>query len=287
MSSSTNHVHKRRIRFASSNIGSLTGKSMELIDAMRRRRINVACIQETRWKGHKAKALDDFKLWYLGDESGRGGVGIVVDKDLKNEVVDVKRLGDRIISIKLVLDNEVINIARAYAPQAGLDESVKIQFWEHMDGLVQGFGSGDKIIIGGDLNGHVGRDHRGFEEVHGGYGVGERNEEGISVLDFAIAFDLCITNTFFKKRDEHLITYKSGHHASQIDFFLTRRFDRPLCKDCKIIPGESLTAQRRLMVLDMYLSTGKRKKAKQVCPKIRWGRFQGVLLESFFDKVAL
>ncbi|XP_043687611.1 craniofacial development protein 2-like [Telopea speciosissima] len=262
MSFNTNYVRKRRIRFASWNIGSLTGKSMELIDVMRRRRINVACIQETRWKGHKAKALDDYKLWYLGDDSGRGGVGIVVDKDLKNEVVDVKRVGDRIISIRLVLDNEVINIVSAYAPQAGLDESVKIQFWEHMDGLVQSFGLGEKIIIGGDLNRHVGRDRRGYEEVHRGYGVGERNEEGISVLDFAIAFDLCIANTFFEKRHEHLLTYKSGQHASQIDFFLTRRSDKLLCKNCKVIPGESLTTQHRLMVLDMHLSTRQRRKEK-------------------------
>ncbi|XP_043710423.1 uncharacterized protein LOC122659376 [Telopea speciosissima] len=272
MSFTTNLVCKHRIRFASWNIGSLTGKSLELIDVMRRRRINVACIQKTRWKGHKAKALDDFKLWYLGDESGRGGVGIVVDKDLKNEVVDIKRFGDRILSIKLVLDNEVINIVSAYAPQAGLDESFKLQFWEHMDGLVQGFGQGEKIVIGGDLNGLVGRDRRGYEEIHEGYGVGERNEEGISVLDFAIAFDLCIANTFFKKRDEHLITYKSGQHASQIDFFLTKRSDRLLCKDCKVIPGESLTTQHRLVVLDMYPGTRQRKKEKQVCPKIRWGR---------------
>ncbi|XP_042477669.1 uncharacterized protein LOC122059028 [Macadamia integrifolia] len=110
--------NKRRIRCASWNIGSLTGKSLELIDVMRRRRINIACIQETRWKGMKAKMLDDFKLWYLGDQNGRGGVGIVVDKDLKNDVVDVKRVGDSIISLKLELDKEVVNIIDVFAPQA-------------------------------------------------------------------------------------------------------------------------------------------------------------------------
>ncbi|XP_042483869.1 uncharacterized protein LOC122064208 [Macadamia integrifolia] len=104
------------------------GKSLELIDVMRRRRINIACIQETRWKGMKAKMLDEFKLWYVGDQSGRGGVGIVVDKDLKNDVVDVKRVRGRIISLKLVLDKEVVNFISVYAPQAGLDESCKLQF---------------------------------------------------------------------------------------------------------------------------------------------------------------
>ena len=36
--------------------------------------------------------------------------------------------------------------------------------------------------------------------------MGEKNEEGERVTDFAIAFDLSIVNTFFEKRPEHLVT---------------------------------------------------------------------------------
>ncbi|XP_042519222.1 craniofacial development protein 2-like [Macadamia integrifolia] len=142
--------------------------------------------------------LDDFKLWYLGDQSGRGRVGIVVDKDLKNNVVDAKRVGDKIISLKMVLDKKVVNIISVYAPQAGLDESCKLQFWEHMDELMHSFRVDEKIIMGGNLNGHIWKDRRSYIEVHRGYGVGERNEEGTSVLDFATAYDLSIANIFFR-----------------------------------------------------------------------------------------
>ena len=45
-----------------------------------------------------------------------------------------------------------------------------------------------RIIVCGDLNGHVGSNRRGCEEVHGGYGIGEVNEEGVKVLDFAVAY---------------------------------------------------------------------------------------------------
>ena len=37
--------------------------------------------------------------------------------------------------------------------------------------------------------------------------------------------------------------FKSEHNKTQIDYFLTRNSDRKLCKDCKIIPGESLATQ--------------------------------------------
>ena len=69
-------------------------------------------------------------------------------------------------------------------------------FWEDLDHLVRAVPSSEKLFIGGDLNGHVGASSVGFEVVHGGFGYGSRNQEGEEVLDFAIAFDLVIANTF-------------------------------------------------------------------------------------------
>lgn len=55
-----------------------------------------------------------------------------------------------------------------------------------------------------------------------------------------MAQDLAIIKSFFKKNPEHLVTYKSGRHSTQIDAILTNRV-----KNCKVIPGE------RLVVMDM------------------------------------
>jgi exonuclease III len=54
------------------------------VDVAIRRRVNILCIQETKWKGQKAKEVDDtgFKLWYTGASSGRNGVDILIDKSL-------------------------------------------------------------------------------------------------------------------------------------------------------------------------------------------------------------
>jgi len=54
-----------RIPIGSWNVGSLTGKLRELVDAAIRRRVNILCVQETKWKGKKAKEVEDtgFKLW--------------------------------------------------------------------------------------------------------------------------------------------------------------------------------------------------------------------------------
>ena len=44
-------VEPTRIRLGSWNVGSLTGKLRELVDTATRRRVNILCVQETKWKG--------------------------------------------------------------------------------------------------------------------------------------------------------------------------------------------------------------------------------------------
>src|SRR5262245_42560658 len=95
-------VQNKKLRLGTWNIGSLTGKLMEVVDTMEMRRISIACLQETKWMGQKAKEIErtGYKLWYTGLNKSRNWVGIVVSKDLKEDVVNVKRIGERIIIIK-------------------------------------------------------------------------------------------------------------------------------------------------------------------------------------------
>jgi hypothetical protein len=154
-----------------------------------------------KWKGQKAKEVEDtgFKLWYTDTTTNKNGVGIVLDKSLKDGVVDIKRQGDRIILVKLLVGNLIFNVISAYAPQIGLNESIKIQFWEQLDALVSSVPISEKLFIGGDINGHVGSTRVGFDGVHGGFGYGSRNQEGEDILNFALAYDLFIANILFRK----------------------------------------------------------------------------------------
>jgi exonuclease III len=78
-------------------------------------------------EGAKGEGVEDtgFKLWYTGTTTNKNGVGIVLDKSLKDGVVDIKRQGDRIILVKLRVGDLVFNVISAYAPQIGLNESIK------------------------------------------------------------------------------------------------------------------------------------------------------------------
>ena len=75
-----------------------------------------------------------------------------------------------------------------------------------------------------------------------------------------------IANTFFRKRQSHLVTFSSGQYSSQIDFVLARR-DKRTCVDCKVIPEKCVVAQHKLVVADFHFLVQARgnKQALGVC----------------------
>nr|XP_009759155.1 PREDICTED: craniofacial development protein 2-like [Nicotiana sylvestris] len=128
-----------------------------------------------------------------------------------------------------------------------------------------------KVVVGGDFNGHIGSFVGGYSEVHGGFDFGDRNGGGTSLLDFAKAIELVIANLSFPKRDEHLVTFQSTMVRKQIDYLLLRRCDRGLCKDYKVIPGETLATQHRLLVMDVGIMIRRKKRSLRGRPRIMWG----------------
>ena len=121
--------------------------------------------------------------------------------------------------------------------------------------------------------------------AHGGFRYGSRNQEGEDILDFAIAYNPVIANTFFRKRDSHLVTFSSGHRSSQIDFMLTRREDKQTCLDCKVIHGESVVPQHNILVADFRfrISTHRVKQAK--IARTKWWKLKGETSEVFRERV--
>ena len=73
-------------------------------------------------------------------------------------------------------------------------------------------------IVAKDVNGHVGEGNRGDENVMGRYGDKARNAEEQIVVDFATIMEMAVVNTYFKKREEHRVTYKSGGWSTQVDY---------------------------------------------------------------------
>lgn len=277
------------LRWATLNVGSMTGKGRELAALMKKRRIEVLCVQETRWKGDKARELGDgYKIYYSSaSKEGRNGVGIILSRAMTESVIEVHRRSDRLMRMKLDIGSD-IQVISAYAPQAGLSEEEKDEFWMMMDSETQQVEAEDRLIVGGDLNGHIGRIKEGSERVHGGFGLGDRNEEGERIADYARALDLAIVNTYFDKKKEHLVTYKSGERESQIDYLLIRRNHLREALNCKVIPGDHVAAQHRPLCMDLQIKAEcKKPKRRQGTQRIKWYRLKDPEIQARFKEKTL
>uniref|UniRef100_A0A914VFU1 Reverse transcriptase domain-containing protein n=1 Tax=Plectus sambesii TaxID=2011161 RepID=A0A914VFU1_9BILA len=262
-------------RFATLNVGSLTGRTTELAAALKRRRVDICALQETRWSGQKSRDIGDgFKVIFNGSPRTRNGVGIAVSKRYRDSVTEVHRFDDRLMKIVIIADDCKLHVFSGYASQAGCSDRVKDEFWTMLDQKTADVPQREPVIVMGDLNGHIGKRKDGHR-WHGGHGYGERNDDGERILDYTDSHDLVIVNTFFTKRDSHLKTFYSGPTSSQIDFVLVRRRDFLLVTDAKAVPYETVTTQHRPVICTMRIEPPKQRHDDRTGPaRTKWWRWK-------------
>ena len=160
------------------------------------------------------------KLFWSGGREAENGVVIVVAKHLIDKVTEVRRIGDRNMVVRIVIGMTIFSIVSVYAPQTGRPEQEKQDFYDTLDKVLDECVA---VIVAGDFNGHVGSSKQEAESVHGGFGAGEKNADGTRILDFALAYNLRIANTWFKKPMSQLITNCSGPAKTQVECIMCRK----------------------------------------------------------------
>lgn len=60
-----------------------------------------------------------------------------------------------------------------------------------------------KLFVGGDFNRHM----KGYDDVHEGFVLGDRNVRGVTLLGFVRAFVVLVANSCFL--EEHLVNFCS------------------------------------------------------------------------------
>ena len=91
--------------------------------------------------------------------------------------------------------------------------------------------------------------------MHGGQALGKRNHEGERLLEFVVANELVVGNSWFKKKFEHLVTHQSGDCKTQIDYILYKRSFSKMVSNVKVIVGAECATQHRLVVGDFKVCT--------------------------------
>ena len=117
---------KLKMKIATLSVGTMNGRGREIVDVMQRKKVEILCVQETRWNGQKAKELGEgYKIYYSGEGSKRNGVGIMVSLEMKEGMLQVIRNSSKSMTGKLEVGNITINVLCAYVPQVGCDGEEK------------------------------------------------------------------------------------------------------------------------------------------------------------------
>ena len=129
----------------------MTERGREL-DIMERRNIDILCLQETKWKESKARNIGGgCKLFYNGADGRKNGIGIVVKKELVESVLEVKKVSEKLMAMKLEIKGSILNIVSAYVLQVNNSMEEKNDFWKDLDGLIESVLKEERIVISADL----------------------------------------------------------------------------------------------------------------------------------------
>ena len=157
--------------------------------------------------------------------------------------MEVWRITDRIIILKMELDGVMMNVISAYDRQAGCIREEKEACWPDLDETVEKTLKNERIVVGADLNGHVGEGNNCDEECMGRHGLEKRNNKRKAVVYFAKRMELEITNTSFVKKPAHRGTYNSGGRSFHVDYVMVRRRRIKEVVNIQFIVGESVAKQ--------------------------------------------
>ena len=156
-----------KFRLGSWNVGTKRGRSRKVVEVLTRRKIDVCCVQEVRWKGASARMVTgkntEYKFIWSGSSTGVGGVGVLVIRDWVGKIVEVNRVNNRLMFLKLLIGKRIITIVSAYAPQQKSADIDKDIFYELLISSLSRLSENEVVFLGGDLNRHVRRSSNGYE----------------------------------------------------------------------------------------------------------------------------
>ena len=129
------------------------------------------------------------------DNPDTKGLSIPIHPKIKESVTDLKTYSNRLSTVEATLQETVIN---AYAPTSDVEDAKVEQFYDNIQRAMAYSNSKYKIITGVS-NAKLGTKTKEDFRSMGAFGIGERNETGDGLIEFAEEHKLIIANTEAKK----------------------------------------------------------------------------------------
>ena len=240
-----------------------TGKSRLITAEMKKYKINILGICESRWTGSgQVKLSTGEKVLYSGHEEDGAphtqGVAFMLSGPAQRALIGWEAHCPRIIiaSFRTTKKRVNINVIQCDAPTNDADEEEKVNFYQQLQTVVQSRSRRNiMLLLMGDLNAKISYDNRGYEEVMGTQGLGEMNENGDKFADFCATNRLVIGGSIFQHRRIHKATWRSPDATTknQIDHVCINKRFRGTLQDVRVKRGADVGSDHQLLVAQVKL----------------------------------
>ena len=164
-------------------LGMNQGKLKSFKWEMARMNIDILGISELKWTGMSEFNSDDHYIYYCGQESlKRNGVAIIVNKRVRNAILECNLKNDRMISVHFQGKPFNITVIQVYALSSNAEEAEVKWFCEDLQDLLQLIPKKDALFITGNWNAKVRSQE--IPGVTGKFDLELQNEAGQRLTEF-------------------------------------------------------------------------------------------------------
>lgn len=246
------------LRVATWNIRTMLqpGKMEEIANELLRYNVDVAALQEIRWREHGEIRKQHYSIYYSGPQKqGNSGTGFYVTKTIRNSIMAFEPVSDRICCLRLKGKFQNISLFSVYAPTEDSDDELKDDFYDRLTTAVSKISRHDIIIILGDFNSQIGKEDYVVGKVAGRYSLHTNtNKNGLRLCNFASANGLWISSTSFNHRNIHKQTWKipGRNDYNQIDHILIDKRHATSITDTRSYRGANCDSDHFLVLAKLH-----------------------------------
>lgn len=253
------------------NVRSLwqTGTYVMLKKELERFRYDVIGLCEVRWTG--SGELENGKMIWSGTEKEHiHGVGMILGEKARRALIGYNPVSERVMYARFKGYPRDIDVIVAYAPTTDHSDAEVEAFYEQLEQALKVLPKKDVKIIVGDWNAKVGSDNIGLEEVMGKYGIGDRNDRGEKLLEFAKDQRMYVANT--KRQNSKKWTWESpdGKTLNMIDLVLIEQKWMKFVTQCRAFPSAEIGSDHRLVLCNVTMKMTKKFKTGESIGTVRY-----------------
>lgn len=200
-------------------------KFIELKAALRVINHDIIGLCEVRRLGEKIIEDDEYIFYYIGQTKGLHGVGFLVKRKYKENIIKFTGISERVCILEIKLGNQDFAIIQAYAPTENSSQEEIDRFYEDLAKAHDSI-STEYIVSMGDFNAQIGTPKNYEYSTTGEHGYGTRSARGTRLIQYAQEYNLKIINTMFKQKPKNRWTWISPDRntRNEIDYIMSTKY---------------------------------------------------------------